>query len=109
MRGNVLTISAETRTEHEDQDKGPIGICARCAMANARSVRPPETVKMDQAEASLEDGVLTVTAEDEGKPGAKDLRQGAQRLERGNRRTAVRSVRETSSVVSVVASCFTEW
>lgn len=59
VRGNVLTISAESKTEREDKQMNwhisemRYGRCAR-------SVVLPEEVVTDKAEATLENGILTV-------------------------------------------------
>lgn len=59
VQGNLLTISAESKTEREDKAENwhlremRFGKCSR-------SVMLPEDVQADKADASLENGVLTV-------------------------------------------------
>ena len=85
VRGNVLTISAETRTENENKGEKDNWHMREMRYGKfARSVRLPETVKMDQAEASLEDGVLTVTLpKTKESPAQKISVKEHQRLESG--------------------------
>lgn len=59
VRGNVLTISAESKTEHEDQQANWYIREMRFGKF-ARSVVLPEEVFADSADASLENGILTV-------------------------------------------------
>lgn len=60
VRGNVLTISAESKAEREDEgDNWHIRELRYGKFA--RSVMLPEEVEIDKAEAALEHGILTVT------------------------------------------------
>jgi len=60
VNGNVLTISAETQSEREDGDENWHMREMRYGKFS-RSVRLPEEVAVGKAEASLENGILTVT------------------------------------------------
>jgi HSP20 family protein len=59
VRGNVLTISAESRVEREDRQAN-WHIREMRYGKFARSVMLPEEVEADKADASLENGILTV-------------------------------------------------
>ncbi len=59
VQGNVLTISAETKAEREDKQAN-WHIREMRYGKFARSVALPEDVLTDKAEATLEDGILTV-------------------------------------------------
>jgi len=59
VQGKVLTISAETKTEHQDQQSN-WHIREMRYGKFARSIPLPEEVVTDSADASLENGVLTV-------------------------------------------------
>lgn len=59
VKGNVLTISAESRTEREDQQANWHIRELRYGKF-ARSVILPEEIVSDRADASLENGILTV-------------------------------------------------
>lgn len=59
VRGNVLTISAETQTERDDQQAN-WHIREMRYGKFSRSVMLPEDVSTDKADASLADGILTV-------------------------------------------------
>ena len=61
VQGDVLTIEAESRDEFEeqDEDKGWHRKELRYGKFQ-RSVRLPSEVKIDEADASLEDGMLTI-------------------------------------------------
>lgn len=59
VRGNMLTISAESKTEREDQ-RANWHIREMRYGKFARSVLLPEEVVTDKADAALENGILTV-------------------------------------------------
>jgi HSP20 family protein len=59
VRGTTLTISAESKTEREDNNAN-WHIREMRYGKFARSVQLPEEVVADQAEATLENGILTV-------------------------------------------------
>lgn len=59
VQGNVLTISAESKTEHEDQQEN-WHIREMRYGKFARSVVLPEEIAATKADASLENGILTV-------------------------------------------------
>lgn len=59
VQGNVLTISAESKTEREDQQEN-WHIREMRYGKFARSIVLPEEVATDKADASLENGILTV-------------------------------------------------
>jgi HSP20 family protein len=59
VQGNVLTISAESKIEHEDQQEN-WHIREMRYGKFARSIVLPEEVATDKADASLENGILTV-------------------------------------------------
>jgi HSP20 family protein len=62
VNGDILTISGEKKYEHEDQDKERNWHYREIRQGHfSRSVRLPDDVKVDKAEATLENGVLTVT------------------------------------------------
>ncbi|MBL8133656.1 MAG: Hsp20/alpha crystallin family protein [Anaerolineae bacterium] len=62
VRGNVLTITAESKHESEREDKEAHWHIREMRYGRfARSLTLPDEVKADKAEASLENGVLTVT------------------------------------------------
>jgi HSP20 family protein len=60
VQGNILTISAETKDEHEDQQANWYLREMRYGKFS-RSVQLPEEVASDKAEATLHNGILTVT------------------------------------------------
>lgn len=60
VKDGILTIDAESRYEHEDKDQNWHRRELRYGKFS-RSVRLPEDVKFDQANAELEDGILTIT------------------------------------------------
>lgn len=60
VQGNILTISGETRNEHEDKQQN-WHIREMRYGKFSRSVRLPDEVKSDKAEATLDNGILTVT------------------------------------------------
>lgn len=60
VRGNMLTISAETKAEREDHNASWYLREMRYGKF-MRSVQLPEEVVADKAEATLENGILTVT------------------------------------------------
>ena len=60
INGNTLTIKGETREEHEDKD-GKF-YHRECYYGNfSRSLTIPAGLKADEAEANLENGVLTLS------------------------------------------------
>jgi len=59
VQGNVLTITAESKSERQDQQAN-WHIREMRYGKFARSVLLPEAVKVDKADASLENGILTV-------------------------------------------------
>jgi HSP20 family protein len=59
VRGNVLTITAESKQEREDKQEN-WHIREMRYGKFARSVMLPEEVTFDKADATLEDGILTV-------------------------------------------------
>lgn len=59
VRGNVLNISAESKKEHEDQNEN-WHIREMHYGKYARSIVLPEEVVIDKADATLENGILTV-------------------------------------------------
>jgi HSP20 family protein len=59
MRGNVLTISAESKAEHQTEQTNWHIRELRYGKF-ARSIMLPEEVVFDEAEAVLENGILTV-------------------------------------------------
>jgi len=59
VRGNVLNITAETKTEREGEQQN-WHIREMRYGKFARSVMLPEDVNIDKAEANLQDGILTV-------------------------------------------------
>jgi HSP20 family protein len=60
ISGNTLTISGETKEEEEVKEDNYIRRERRYG-SFSRSVVLPETLKPDEAEASFEDGILTLT------------------------------------------------
>jgi HSP20 family protein len=60
ISGNTLTISGETKAEEEVKEENYIRHERRYG-SFSRSVMLPESLKADEAEASFEDGVLTLT------------------------------------------------
>jgi len=61
LEDNLLTISGEKRTSAETHDQG-LKVTERRYGAFSRSVRLPAGVQSDKIQASLKQGVLTVTA-----------------------------------------------
>lgn len=59
VRGNVLNITAESKTEREDQQANWHLREMRCGKF-ARSILLPEEVASDRADALLENGILTI-------------------------------------------------
>lgn len=60
ISGNTLTISGETKQEEEVKEQNYVRRERRYG-SFSRSVVLPESLKADEAEASFEDGVLTLT------------------------------------------------
>ena len=61
VNGDILTISAEKKYEHEDQDENRNWHFREIRQGRfSRSVRLSDDVKVDEAEATLEDGMLTI-------------------------------------------------
>ncbi|HLV37039.1 MAG TPA: Hsp20/alpha crystallin family protein [Spirillospora sp.] len=84
VRGNVLTISAETRAARENRDWNWYMREMRYGRF-ARSIRLPDEVNVDKAEAKLEDGVLTVTLPHQRPSPLKRIAVTAQKLLKGQR------------------------
>lgn len=83
VEGNVLTISAETQSEHEDKQEN-WHVREMSYGKFARSIALPEDVLTDEAEASLENGILTVTLpKKEPNPARKIAVKGRQTIESG--------------------------
>ncbi|MBN1967690.1 MAG: Hsp20/alpha crystallin family protein [Anaerolineae bacterium] len=62
VTGDVLTISAESHSEHEEQDDERHWHMRELRYGKfSRSVRLPDEVNADKAQAELMDGVLTLT------------------------------------------------
>ncbi len=59
ISGNILSISGETKVEEEVKEDDYIRRERRCG-SFCRSVTLPEALEPDKAEASFEDGVLTL-------------------------------------------------
>lgn len=69
VQNNLLTITAESRIEREDKDEDANWHMREMRYGKfARSIHLPEQVTTDKAEATLENGILTVTLPKE-KPG----------------------------------------
>ena len=61
VNGDILTISAEKKFEREEDDDNRNWHFREIRQGRfSRSVRLPDDVKVDEAEASLEDGMLTI-------------------------------------------------
>jgi HSP20 family protein len=81
VEDNVLTITAERREEHEQQDERYLmresgeGICRR-------SVRLPNVLDSEKAESQYENGVLTITfpKQEQKKARRIEIRPGRQQL-----------------------------
>ena len=61
VQGDILTISAEKRAEHEKKDEDQNWHYQEMSWGKTtRRVQLPQQVNMDKAEATLQDGILTV-------------------------------------------------
>jgi HSP20 family protein len=83
VQGNVLTISAESKTEHEDK-QASWHIREMRYGKFARSVMLPEEVITDKADASLENGILTVKLPKQKANPIQQIAVKARNLLRGN-------------------------
>lgn len=83
VQGNVLTITAESKTEREDQQAN-WHIREMRFGKFARSIMLPEEVVTDKADASLENGILTVKLPKEKPSPVKKIAVTARKLLKGN-------------------------
>ena len=83
VQDGVLTISAETRYEHEDKQENWHRRELRYGKFS-RSVRLPEDVKSDEADAQLENGMLTVTIPKKSPSPVQKIAVQARKLIEGN-------------------------
>ena len=83
VQDGVLTISAETRYEHEDKQENWHRRELRYGKFS-RSVRLPEDVKFDEADAQLENGMLTVTIPRKSPSPVQKIAVQARKLIEGN-------------------------
>ncbi|MFO7320243.1 MAG: Hsp20/alpha crystallin family protein [Chloroflexota bacterium] len=83
VRGNVLTISAESKAERDDRN-GNWHIRELRYGKFARSVELPEAVDIDKADASLENGILTVKLPKEKPSPIRRIAVKARQLLQGN-------------------------
>jgi HSP20 family protein len=72
---DVLTVSGETKAEHEEK-RQDYHLMERARGAFARSLRLPFPVDASQVQASFKDGVLTITV-----PKPQEVRDKVQRIE----------------------------
>jgi len=83
VRGNMLTITAESRAEREDK-QADWHIRELRYGRFARSVPLPEQINVDKADASLENGVLTVKLPREKPSAAQKIAVKARNLLKAN-------------------------
>jgi len=84
VQGNVLTISAETKSARQDQNEN-WHIREMRYGKFSRSVALPEGVKVDKADARLENGILTVTLPKEKPSPVQNVVVKAKKLLSGNK------------------------
>lgn len=82
VEGDLLTISAETKVEHEDKDETYHRREMRYGKLQ-RAITLPDEVNADKAEANLEHGVLTITLPRTHEGRAKQIAVKAKNLLKG--------------------------